>query len=94
MVQSQLVASIAFALLLASCCQQEEHRPLPGRECPEDSTRSACRRFAYGDAPVFVGLGSGDGVVRYREDTQKHGGWYYYKTLWAIAPGYTGRLSP
>jgi hypothetical protein len=35
-------------------------------------------------------LGSGDGVVRYTEDTQKHGGWFYYKTLWAIAPGYTG----
>lgn len=46
--------------------------------------------FAYGDGPVYVGLGTGDGVVRYTVDTQRHGGWYYYKTLWAIAPGYTG----
>jgi hypothetical protein len=25
-------------------------------------------------------------------DTQKQGGWYYYKTLWAVAPGYKGSV--
>jgi hypothetical protein len=25
-------------------------------------------------------------------DTQKHGGWYYYKTLWAVAPRYKGSV--
>jgi hypothetical protein len=42
---------------------------------------------------VFVGLGTGDGAVRYTVDTKKHDGWYYYKTLWAIAPSYTGNIS-
>jgi hypothetical protein len=46
--------------------------------------------FAYGEGPVFVGLGTGDGVVRYTVDTRRHQGWYYYKTLWAIAPTYAG----
>jgi hypothetical protein len=46
--------------------------------------------FAYGDGPVFVGLGTDDGVVRYTVDTRRHDGWYYYKTLWAIAPTYRG----
>jgi hypothetical protein len=41
---------------------------------------------------VFVGLGTGDGVVHYTADTKKHNGWYYYKTLWAIAPSYTGSV--
>lgn len=41
--------------------------------------------FARGDGPVFVGLGTSN-VVRYTEDTKQHAGWYYYKTLWAIAP--------
>jgi len=44
--------------------------------------------FAYGEGPVFVGLGTGDGVVRYTVDTRRRDGWYYYKTLWAIAPTY------
>ena len=46
--------------------------------------------FAYGEGPVFVGLGTGDGVVRYKVDTRSHDGWYYCKTLWAIAPTYAG----
>ena len=41
---------------------------------------------------MFVGLGTGDGVVRYTVDTKEHDGWYYYKTLWAIAPSYTGHV--
>ncbi len=48
--------------------------------------------FAYGEGPVFVGLGTGDGVVRYTVDTRSHDGWYYYKTLWAIAPTYAGEV--
>jgi hypothetical protein len=48
--------------------------------------------FAYGKGPVFVGLGTGDGVVHHTVDTKKHDGWYYYKTLWAIAPSYTGNV--
>jgi hypothetical protein len=46
--------------------------------------------FAYGEGPAFVGLGTGDGVVRYKVDTRSHNGWHYYKTLWAIAPSYAG----
>jgi hypothetical protein len=37
---------------------------------------------------VYVGLGTG-GVVHYTEDNLEHEGWYYHKTLWAIAPEYT-----
>jgi hypothetical protein len=48
--------------------------------------------FAYGEGPVFVGLGTDDGVVRYTVDTRSHDGWHYYKTLWAIAPGYAGEV--
>jgi hypothetical protein len=48
--------------------------------------------FAYGEGPVFVGLGAGDGVVRYTVDTRRDDGWYYYKTLWAIAPTYGERV--
>ena len=41
---------------------------------------------------MFVGLGTPD-VVRYTEDTREHEGWYYYKTLWAIAPQYSGEVT-
>ena len=92
MVRSQVVASIAFALLLASGCQQEEHRPCPVESVRRIRPEVRAVAFAYGDGPVFVGLGTGDGVVRYTVDTQEHGGWYYYKTLWAIAPDYTGSV--
>lgn len=47
--------------------------------------------FARGDGPVYVGLGS-SGKVRYTEDTREHDGWYYYKTLWAVAPEYEGSV--
>jgi hypothetical protein len=93
MVRSKVVASIGFALLLASGCQQEEHRPCPVESVPRIRPDVRAVAFAYGDGPVFVGLGTGDGVVRYRVDTQQHGGWYYYKTLWAIAPRYTGSVA-
>jgi hypothetical protein len=33
------------------------------------------------------------GKVRYREDTMEHDGWYYYKTLWAVAPEYGGPVT-
>jgi hypothetical protein len=46
--------------------------------------------FAYGEGPVFVGLGTGDGVVRDKVNTRSHNGWHYYKSLWAIAPSYAG----
>jgi hypothetical protein len=48
--------------------------------------------FARGNGPVYVGLGSPD-VIRYTEDTRKHEGWHYYKTLWAIAPEYRGDVT-
>lgn len=92
MVRFQVVASIAFALLLASGCQQEEHTPCPVESVRRIRPEVRAVAFAYGDGPVFVGLGTGDGVVRYTVDTQEHGGWYYYKTLWAIAPDYTGSV--
>jgi hypothetical protein len=41
---------------------------------------------------VYVGLGTG-GVVHYTEDNLEHRGWYYHKTLWAIAPEYDGPLT-
>ena len=46
--------------------------------------------FAYGEGPVFVGLGTGDGRIRYTEDAREDDGWFYNKTLWAVAPSYTG----
>jgi hypothetical protein len=92
MARSQVVASIALALLLASGCQQEERRSCPVQGVSRVRLDVRAVAFAYGDGPVYVGLGSADGVVRYTVDTQKHGGWYYYKTLWAIAPGYKGSV--
>jgi hypothetical protein len=46
--------------------------------------------YARGRWPVFVGLGTA-GVVHYREEI-RHRGWWYYKTLWAIAPDYDGSV--
>ena len=106
MVRTQIVVSAAAALLLAGACQEErgsdgrsaldaEGRKsaalCPGESVPRRSEAGAVA-FAYGEGPVFVGLGTGDGVVRYTVDTKKHDGWYYYKTLWAIAPTYTGSV--
>jgi hypothetical protein len=41
---------------------------------------------------VYVGLGSPD-IVNYTIDTEKREGWYYYKTLWAVAPEYPGEVT-
>lgn len=48
--------------------------------------------FARGEGPVYVGLGAA-GPVRYTEDNRQHEGWYYHKTLWAVAPAYEGSLT-
>jgi hypothetical protein len=48
--------------------------------------------FARGDGPVYVGLGTAR-AVHYMEDTPEHGGWFYYKTLWAVSPGYGGQVT-
>ena len=49
--------------------------------------------FAYGEGPVFVGLGTGDGVILHTLDARQHKGWYYNKTLWAVGPSYTGEVT-
>jgi hypothetical protein len=75
-------------------------RDSPSRQGPACSTEPVPRTrsdvpavaFARGPGPVFVGLGT-PGVVRYTEDTKQHEGWYYYKTLWAISPGYHGEVT-
>lgn len=107
MAPTQIVVSVAAAVLLAGACQQkdgsEERSALEAdtrrsaAPCPVESVprvRSEVRAvaFAYGEGPVFVGLGTGNGVVRYTVDTKEDDGWYYYKTLWAIAPSYTGNV--
>jgi hypothetical protein len=106
MVRTQIVVSAAVALLFAGACQEERGSdersaidadmgesaaPCSVESVPRKSEAGAVA-FAYGEGPVFVGLGTGDGVVRYTVDTKKHNGWYYYKTLWAIAPSYTGSV--
>jgi hypothetical protein len=40
---------------------------------------------------VFAGLGTG-GNVHYEEDGIHDHGWYFYKTLWAVAPSYEGSI--
>ena len=106
MVRTQIVVSAAVVLLLAGACQEERgggERSAPdagmqdsAAPCPVESvprkSEAGAVAFAYGEGPVFVGLGTGDGVVRYTIDTRKHRGWYYYKTLWAIAPSYPGSV--
>jgi hypothetical protein len=47
--------------------------------------------YARGTWPVYVGLGTGR-VIHYRED-QHHDGWWYHKTLWALAPDYGGGVT-
>jgi hypothetical protein len=64
--------------------------PCPVETVPRVRPDVPAVAFAYGKGPVFVGLGTGDGVVRYTVDTRSHDGWYYYKTLWAIVPAYAG----
>ena len=98
-------ATVGVAGLFAGACQQEgasEEQPALGTDAR--GSQAPCRvetapqsrpdvravAFAYGEGPVFVGLGTGDGVVRYTVDTRSHDGWHYYKTLWAIVPTYAG----
>jgi hypothetical protein len=100
-------ATVALAGLFAGACRDEEakdERPALGADtrrgsasCPVEGAprvRPDVRAvaFAYGEGPVFVGLGTGDGVVRYTVDTRRHDGWHYYKTLWAIASTYAGEV--
>jgi hypothetical protein len=101
------VATIGVAGLFAGACQTggaDEKQPALGTDArrgeapcrvetaPQSRSDAGAVAFAYGEGPVFVGLGTGDGVVRYTVDTRSHGGWYYYKTLWAIAPTYAGEV--
>jgi hypothetical protein len=98
-------ATVGVAGLFAGACGQEgasDERPAlegdPGETqapCPVEGAPRVrpdvgAIAFAYGEGPVFVGLGTGDGVVRYTVDTRSHDGWHYYKTLWAIVPTYAG----
>jgi hypothetical protein len=69
----------------------EATRPVESRLLLKSRPDVRAVAFAYGEGPVFVGLGTGDGVVRYTVDTRRHDGWYYYKTLWAISPTSRGR---
>jgi hypothetical protein len=102
-----VAATIGVAAVFAGACRDEgssdERAALDAAarggsaSCPVESaprSRPEVRAvaFAYGEGPVFVGLGTGDGVVRYTVDTRSHDGWHYYKTLWAIAPMYAGEV--
>jgi hypothetical protein len=48
--------------------------------------------FPRGSGPVYVGLGTG-GAVHYMADGREDDGWYYYKSLWAVAPTYRGLVT-
>jgi hypothetical protein len=103
---TQIVVSVAAAALLAACQQGDGGKEPSGLDSNTRRSAAPCAvedvprarpevravAFAYGEGPVFVGLGTGDGMVRYTVDTKEHDGWYYYKTLWAIAPSYAGKL--
>jgi hypothetical protein len=101
------VATVGVAGLFAGACHREgasEEQPVLGADAgrsqapcrvetaPQSRPDAGAVAFAYGEGPVFVGLGTGDGVVRYTVDTRSHDGWHYYKTLWAIAPTYAGEV--
>lgn len=100
LVASSATAAVATGLFAAGCERGEDgaRQPLSGKQgsqagCPVENApqgRPDVRAvaFAYGEGPVFVGLGTPDGVVRYTVDTRSHDGWYFYKTLWAISPTY------
>jgi hypothetical protein len=98
-----LSATVAVAMgLSAGGCGQGEDAAQQPPSVGDQGNQAGCRvesapqkrpdvravAFAYGEGPVFVGLGTPDGIVRYTVDTRRHDGWYYYKTLWAIAPSY------
>jgi hypothetical protein len=104
MVTRSTILAVALVLALAGC--DPVQRPGSAAAPSGDAAPSGCSRrpvpfrrsevpavaFARGDGPVYVGLGTA-GVVRYREDTREHEGWYYYKTLWAVAPEYGGPVT-
>lgn len=97
------VSGVLILLTLSACTGASGPRGEAGGPAP---TRQTCSgqpvplrhpkvravAFARGDGPVYVGLGTGS-EVPYTEDTREHDGWYYYKTLWAVAPRYEGRVS-
>src|SRR5688572_11528976 len=99
-------AGLSGALIIAAlsgCTGPAEPRggatgPAPSQEtCSEEpvpfgNPKVRAVAFPRGDGPVYVGLGT-EGEVEYTEDTQEHEGWYYYKTLWAVAPRYEGPVS-
>jgi hypothetical protein len=100
-------ATVAVAALFAGACREEgagnEQPALDAdarrgsascsvESAPQSRPGVGAIAFAYGEGPVFVGLGTDDGVVRYTVDTRSHDGWHYYKTLWAIAPTYAGEV--
>jgi hypothetical protein len=68
-------------------------RLAPGAPCPRSHVRRAAPKsdsaFPLGAGPVFPNVGSPDGFAGLRGDIVK-GGWYFHKTLWAIAPRYRG----
>jgi hypothetical protein len=61
------------------------------RAVPRQRPDAGAVAYPRGGGPVVVGLGT-PGVVRYTVDTREHDGWYYYKTLWGIAPTYAGEV--
>jgi hypothetical protein len=100
-------AAICAALLLAAGCEREgggdeqpasdagargSSAPCPVEGLPRARPGVGAIAYAYGEGPVFAGLGTGDGVVRYTVDTRSDDGWHYYKTLWAISPTYEGEV--
>jgi hypothetical protein len=70
---------------------RNEHPPTRCSRSPVPASNPRVRAIAFprGIWPVYVGLGTG-GVIHYTSDRVHHGGWWYYKTLWAVAPDYTG----
>jgi hypothetical protein len=95
---SALIIAALTACTAPSAPRDEATGPAPTqqtcsqRQVPFRHPKVRAVAFARGDGPVYVGLGTG-GEVRYREDTQEHEGWYYYKTLWAVAPRYEGQVN-
>jgi hypothetical protein len=59
---------------------------------PRTASEVPAVAFPRGSGPVYAGLGTG-GVVHYTEDNRQREGWYYHKTLWAIAPEYEGAVT-
>jgi hypothetical protein len=97
MVMRSTAVLMALALALSACDPVQESREAEPSGCsrrpvPLRRPRVPAVAFARGDGPVYVGLGTA-GRVRYREDTREHQGWYYYKTLWAVAPEYVGPVT-